>query len=384
MKIGISGYVGNKLTGIGRVLENILINLAKTCPNDEFYLFVNYDFIEFIDKQWPTNVIVFKINISKDSSIGNIIWHQLMFQFSLKKYKCDLALIPNFSLLLWKAIPTVVVLHDMIEFNIPDKFSKLRMRYRYFAVPRMAKVADFIITVSESSKRDIIKFCKTPQSKIQVIPNAADSSAFKQNADIETHEVLKKYELNIHEYLLFVGTIDYPGKNIKVLIEAYFNLKDKFNIREKLVIIGKNGHNSEYIYDYVQQSEHKDSVLFTGYVDDIDLPYFYSGAKILVNLSLYEGFGLPVLEAMSCGCPVIVPNTSSFPEIVKGIDVCVNPTDLTEIEDKIRSLLTNEVFYQEVKEKCFQKAQKYSWKASAIQYLTVFNNLLIKNKKNDK
>lgn len=370
MRIGISGYVGNKLTGIGRVLLNILHEIGSHHPTVEIILFENSDFDEFslALKKYP-NIKIVKTKVSKNSALKNIIWHQYSFQRALIKYKCDVSLIPNFSLLLWKTKPTAVIIHDMIEFNLPDKFSKLRTQYRYFAVPKMAKVADLVFTVSLSSEKDIIKFCGIPQEKITTIPNAADQKYFKEYDKEVVLPVLNKYNLTYKEYILFVGTIDYPGKNIKNLIDAFFQLKSEYGISEKLVIIGKNGHNAQVIYDCVANSMYKDDVIFTGYVDDTDLPLIYSGAKLMSYLSFYEGFGLPVLEAMSCKTSVLCSNTSCFPEIVEELDVTVNPSDIESIKEKVYSLISNKSKNDEIAEQCYKKSKKYSWKVSADKYV---------------
>ncbi|HLW06209.1 MAG TPA: glycosyltransferase family 1 protein [Marinilabiliaceae bacterium] len=373
MIIGISGYVGNKLTGIGRVLLNVLINLAEKNPLDTFVVFENKDFDAFsVTFQHTPNVKIVKTSVSKESAIGNILWHQHSYQRLLEKYKCEVSFIPNFSLLLWKNIPTVVIIHDMIEFHVPGKFSPLRMLYRKFSVPRMARKADFIITVSESSKRDIVKFCKVPAGKIKVVLNGVDVKRFRRYESSEVTRVLGQYGLAGTDFLLFVGTIDYPGKNIKVLIEAFFNLKAKYKIAEKLVVVGKNGHNSKVIYDFVKSSPFQSDVIFTGFLSDEDLPLLYNGARVFLYLSLYEGFGLPVLEAMACGTPVICPDTSSFPEIVNGLNVAVNPIDVEAIELKMFELMNDSELRNHIGNAGYDKSKKYRWELAADEYMSVF------------
>lgn len=372
MILAISGYVGNKLTGIGRVLIEVLNEMAPINDADEYVLFKNYDFEDYDVLKKHANIKIVDINVSKYSSLGNIIWHQWNFQRLQKEYKCDVAYIPNFSLLLWKRIPTIVTIHDLIEFNVPNKFSKLRMMYRKIIDPMMVRNSTYITSVSECSKQDIIKFCGAKESKIEVITNAADQSRFRIYREEEVKACLVKYDLQYKEYCLFVGTIDYPGKNIMSALEAYVNLRKKYNIKEKMVIVGKNGFNSDVIYDYVNNSDYKDDIIFTGYLSDMDLPLVYSGSKVLIYLSLYEGFGLPVLEAMSCNIPVVCPNTSCFPEVIGDIPISVSPTSISEIEDKLYNLLSDDVFNRKISEECHERAKKFSWKQSALAYYKVF------------
>ena len=378
MIIGISGYVGNRLTGIGRVLINILSELAKQYPEDKYVLFRNFDFKEYDNLTQYQNIEIVDVPYTKESGLKNILWHQWLFQKLLKKYKCDIAYIPNFTLLLWKTIPTIVTIHDLIEYNVPDKFSKARMFYRkQVCDPLMAKKSNHILTVSKSSYKDIISYLGVKPSKLTLTLNATDRNVFKKYSKEKIIPAIKKYNLEYKKYLLFFGTIDFPGKNIKTIIEAFFNLRSKNELNGiKLVIIGKNGFNSKVIYDFVNASPFKDEVIFTGYLNDDDLPKYYAGATIMLYLSLFEGFGLPVLEAMSCATPVICSNTSCFPEIVEELDVKVPPTDVNAVEEKILKILSNTIYYEILSQRCYEKSLKYSWTESARVYHNVFEQIL--------
>ena len=377
MRIGISGYVGNRLTGIGRVLINVLDELAKQHPEDEYILFRNFDFKDYDCLAHYSNILLVDVPYTKESTGKNILWHQWLFQKLLKQYKCDIAYIPNFTLLLWKAVPTVVTIHDLIEYNVPEKFSKARMLYRKgICDPLMAKRSDHILTVSQSSYNDIVKYLGVNPQKLTLTLNASDKNFFKKYTQEEVIPAIKEYHLGYKEYLLFVGTIDYPGKNIKTVIEAFFNLRAKGELEgKKLVIIGKKGFNSEVIYGFVNASPFKDEVIFTGYLKDEDLPKFYAGAAIMLYLSFFEGFGLPVLEAMSCATPVICSNTSCFPEIVEELDVTVPPTDVPAVEKKIMKIMNDTEYSDTLAQKCYEKSLKYSWQETAKVYYKTFKDI---------
>lgn len=378
MRVGISGYVGNRLTGIGRVLICALQEIARQNPDSTYIIFRNFDFSDYDCLKSYDNIEIVDVPYTKESGLKNILWHQWTFQKLLKQYKCDLAYIPNFTLLVWKVVPIVVTIHDLIEFNVPEKFSKLRMFYRKMICdPLMAKRSDHILTVSQSSYNDIVKYLGVNPSKITLTLNATDKEFFRKYPQQEVEEVLSNYGLQYKEYLLFVGTIDYPGKNIKTVIDAFLSLREKGELEgKKLVVIGKNGYNSEVIYDTVKRSSFQSDVVFTGYLKDGDLPKFYAGAAIMLYLSLFEGFGLPVLEAMSCGTPVICPNTSCFPEIVEDLDVAVPPTDVPAVEEKILQLLANQNYYDQLSAACYEKSLKYAWADSAKVYQEVFERVL--------
>ena len=246
----------------------------------------------------------------------------------------------------------------------------------------MAKKSDHILTVSKSSYDDIVKYLGVNPQKITITPNATDKSFFKLYKQEEVEPVIAKNKLKYKGYLLFVGSIDYPGKNIKTVIEAYFNLRSKGELEnKKLVIIGKNGFNSQVIYDFVNASPYKEDVIFTGYLKDEDLPKYYAGASIMLYLSLFEGFGLPVLEAMSCGTPVICSNTSCFPEIVEELDVMVSPTDVKATEQKILRIINDNDYAEQLANDCYVKSQKYNWADSAKLYHKAFEE--VKNRKDE-
>ncbi|MBS7283459.1 MAG: glycosyltransferase family 4 protein, partial [Prevotella sp.] len=329
------------------------------------------------------NVKIVDVPYTKESTAKNILWHQWTFQKLLRKYKCDLAYIPNFTLLLWKVRPTIVTIHDLIEYNVPDKFSKVRMLYRKTVCdPLMARRSDHILTVSKSSYNDIIKYLAVKPEKITLTLNATDKNFFRKYSREEVESAIVEYNLGYKEYLLFVGTIDYPGKNIKTVIEAFFNLRTQGKLEgKKLVIIGKDGFNSKVIYDFVDASSFKNEVVFTGYLKDEDLPKYYAGASIMLYLSFFEGFGLPVLEAMSCGTPVICSNTSCFPEIVEELDVMVDPKDVKGVEDKIERIILDGQYSLKLAEKCYEKSLKYSWEETAKIYHEAFAKMC--KEKND-
>lgn len=375
MRIGISGYVGNKKTGIGRVLENVLMHMARLAEDSEFILFVNGDFDEFLRITWPPNVKVVPFQVSKECPIGNILWHQFCFQQKLKQYKCDCAFIPNFSLLLWRRIPTVAIIHDMIEFNVPNKFSVVRVLYRRFAVPRMARKSDRIVTVSFSSKRDIINICGVPESKVTVAYNGCDVSVFRPLAENDVRNKLCGYALEPGSYILSVGTVDYPGKNVFSLVKAFFRLKEQGKTDKKLVVVGKPGHNAGKIYELVSKSPFQGEVKFLGFMSDEDLPYFYSGAAMFCFLSLYEGFGLPIVEAMACGCPVICSNTSSLPEILAGAGMTVDPLDIEKIAETISLVNNSPDLRSEFRAKGIIRSQEFSWNSAAKVYRDVFEKV---------
>ncbi len=331
MKVVISGYVGKKITGIGR---NLICLLDNATSNTEYVIYTNYDMKDEFKFKNP-HVTVKTYPVSKMSSIKNLLWTTFKFPGVVRKEKADKALIPNFTLLLFKSKPTVVIMHDLIEFNIPDKFSPKKMFYRTkLADPITAKRADHIITVSENSKKDIMKYLHVKEDKITVIYNGVDQEKFHKMDGTKAIEILKKNNWPSN-YILYVGTIDHPGKNSMGVIQAFETLKKRGDYDGSLILAGMPGAGYEVVEKYVNNSDYKDDIVFTGFVTDEELVALYSECKVFCFLSLYEGFGIPPLEALACGAKVVVSDTSSLPEVIGDIGIAVNPTDQKAIIEAI-------------------------------------------------
>ena len=361
MKVVISGYVGKKITGIGRNLLCILNNVSS---DTEYVIYTNEDMKEDFIFTNP-HVIVKTYPISKMSSMKNLLWTTFVFPFIALKEKADVALIPNFTLLLFKFCPTVVIIHDLIEFRIKDKFSPLKMFYRTkIADPITAKTADRIITVSENSKKDLMKFLGVKEQKITVIYNGVDQKKFNKISSENAISILKNRGWPT-DYLLYAGTIDHPGKNAIAVIRAFEELKITSRYSGQLILTGMPGSGFDFIKEYVEQSKFKDDIFITGFVSDEELVALYSKCATFVFVSLYEGFGIPPLEALSCGARVVVSNNSSLPEVVGDVGLTVDPYNQKEITEAVYKCLhmNNDEDYLQKLEK---HLHNYDWKKLSI------------------
>lgn len=350
MKIVVSGYIGKKITGIGR---NLICLLDNAKSNNEYVIYTNVDMKDDFRFKNP-NVSVKTYNVSKNSSMGNLLWTTFVFPLVVLKEKADRALIPNFTLLLFKYKPTTVIMHDLIEFNVPEKFSKKKMFYRTkLADPITAKRADHIITVSENSKRDIMKFLGTKEKKISVVYNGVDQEKFQKMDHNRATKILAAREWPT-DFILYAGTIDHPGKNVMGVIKAFEQLKKNNEYTGSLILAGMPGANHEAIDEYIEKSEYKDDIVKTGFVTDEELVALYSECKVFCFVSLYEGFGIPPLEALSCGAKVIVSSTSSLPEVVGNVGLTVEPKNNKALQDAIKKIMdsseSDEAYIQKVSE----------------------------------
>ena len=369
MKVVVSGYIGKKITGIGRNLENLLNNSKGTI---QYIVYTNYDMLNEFDFT-NKNVEMKTYNVSKNSSMKNLLWTTFVFPFKVLHEKADIALIPNFTLLLLKFKPTVVIMHDLIEFNVPNKFSKLKMFYRTkLADPITAKMSNKIITVSQNSKRDIVKYLNVKEDRIAVVYNGVDTKKFHKMEEQKASEIIKNRNWPT-EFILYAGTIDHPGKNAMNVIKAYEKLVQRKVYDGKLILAGMPGSGFEEIEHYIQKSEYKEGIVLTGYVTDEELIALYSMCKAFCFFSLYEGFGIPPLEALACGAKVIVSDSSALPEVVGSVGVTVNPLDVDAIADSILTEMQgrNNKNVDEVK----KHIEQYDWKKLSAEFEEVLINV---------
>lgn len=363
MKVVISGYIGKKKTGIGR---NLICLLDNASSNNEYVVYTNEDMKEEFKFNNP-HVTVKTYPVTKMSSMKNLLWTTFKFPGVVKKEKADVALIPNFTLLLFKHRPTVVIIHDLIEFNVKDKFSPKKMFYRTrIADPLMVKRADKIITVSENSKRDLIKFLKAPENKITVVYNGVDQKKFHKMDERRATSILEKRGWPT-DFILYAGTIDHPGKNAMAVVKSFEELKRTGRFNGQCVLAGMPGSGFEFVEEYIKESEYKNEIVITGFVSDEELVALYSMCSTFVFVSLYEGFGIPPLEALSCGAKVVVSSTSSLPEVVGDVGITVDPSDQGAITEAIFESLSREVgerYQQDVQE----HLKRYDWKNLSAQF----------------
>lgn len=268
----------------------------------------------------------------------------------------------------------VVSCHDLVFLRFPlhrgQKLSKYYLKRHRIAVKGCAK----IIAVSDSTKKDLQNFLDVPPAKIKVIYEAADERfrPFKNQKKI--NKVISRYFNPDFRYILSVGTLE-PRKNLSKLVEAFSMLPHQVLRDYRLVLVGAEGWNNSTLGRTINNLNLKEKVLLGGFVEDEDLPYIYNGASIFVYPSLYEGFGLPPLEALACGIPVITSNLSSLPEIMGKAALLVDPGNEMEIAKTIRKLIFQPKLAKKLASKGPEQAQKFSWEKAAEETLKLFEEV---------
>jgi glycosyltransferase involved in cell wall biosynthesis len=270
-----------------------------------------------------------------------------------------------------RTIPTVLTVHDLIFRHLPAHHKPLNRWYLNLTLPLYCRRATHVIAVSACTRRDLIAAYDLPPAKITVIPEAADPRFCPQPPEMVT-AVRARYGLP-ERYLLFVGTIE-PRKNLAQLLTAFEALHAE-GLTGGLVIVGKLGWLYDDFFAALERSPVRDAVLLPGYVPDADLPAVYAGAQALILPSLYEGFGLPVLEAMACGTPVVASCISSIPEVGGEAALYFDPADTEAMTEAIRRPLRDAALCEKMRERGLAQAARFSWERAAAETRAVYDEI---------
>ncbi len=312
-------------------------------------------------------------------SLGYKPWRMLVWLGQLARVGFD-QLLPGAELfhatehllLPLHSIPTVLTVHDLIFRHLPQYHKALNRWYLNLALPLYCRRATHIIAISACTRRDLMAAYGLPAEKITVVYEAADAH-FRPQPPAVVEAVRTRYGLPAR-YLLSVGTIE-PRKNLTRLLSAFEALQAA-GLTDALVVVGRRGWLYGDFFARLEESPARKAVLFPGYVPDEDLPAIYAGAQALVFPSLYEGFGLPVLEAMACGTPVVASDRSSIPEVGGAAALYFDPTDITHIQETIRRVLSDSSLQAEMRQQGLRQAARFSWDRAAAETESVYHALL--------
>ena len=377
MRIGINASaLVHENTGVARYTSSFLKALSAREEARDTVLFYNYfrrwggetggvlPDLGMENKTWriPERLLRLSWNLfnrpSVERLIGRVdIYHNLSF-YGIPQQ-------------IGKQISTV---HDLLFMRFPDSFTASVRDSLTGAVVDAVKRADYIITVSNAAKSDIIEMLGVPENRIRVIYEAPDQ-AFKPVDDTDIlKSIRKKYGID-KDYLLFLGAGE-PRKNLPFLMEAYGSLSQDIRQEYRLVIAGPARWGSEAIDAKIKECGIERDVILTGYIPDKEAAALYSGATAFIFPSLGEGFGLPVLEAMSCGAPVICSGISSMPEVAGDAAYKIDPHNVEDLTAAIQALVTDESLRAGFRRKGFDRAAEFSWEKNVTETLAVYHELV--------
>ncbi|MGV3772898.1 MAG: glycosyltransferase family 4 protein [Verrucomicrobiales bacterium] len=377
MKIGISTSVIQRgKTGIASYLFALIDELAAQQPEHQFVLFV-LDEDQRCFQNCPGNVELSIVPEQYRPAVKNILWHQTKVPGLARKLNLDLLHIPSYRRLVWNSpCPRVATIHDLAPFKVSGKYDFMRMFYGRVVVKSLAHRQEQIICVSQNTADDVKRFFGVPDRKLNVIHNGLDHERFFPVSDTTALNSFKAEKTLQKPFFLYVARLEHPGKNHVRLIEAFDQFKKQSGSDWQLVFGGSDWHGAEAIHNRAASSPYRDDIRSLGFVDNKDLPNLYRATECFVYPSLYEGFGMPPLEAMACGAPVISSKKGSLGEVVGNAALIVDPENVAGITAALAKLATDSTFRNKLKEAGFARAAQFNWRHAAAQTWTVYQKAL--------
>ncbi len=361
MQIGIdiSKAIGPK-DGIGNYIYHLVRSLMEIDTENQYHLYPLFHPVTHTD---------FK-RVFEDHR-SNFVFHH---ERGPKPGEVELFHSTTYSVPLRYPGKLVFTMHDLTFITHPEHHALFNKIHCLKGIIKAACFADKIIAVSNCTKRDIVEYLGIPEEKIQVIYLAADHKLKSERSTQNLEYLSNKFEIH-KSYILCVATIE-PRKNMKRLIQAYTTLPETLKDKYLLVIAGGTGWLNSDIYSFVKEQKLEQRIKFLGYVDEPDLPILYSCCDVFVYPSLYEGFGLPVLEAMTCDVPVITSKVSSLPEVAGDAAVFVNPHDINSIRDALVEVLIDKNRNLDLRKKGVERSKGFSWAKTAKETLTLYETVV--------
>ncbi len=368
MRIGFDFRLGGNINaGIGRYSFELLTHMLDQNTGDQFVVFYNANNVDEKDLDVLEN--------KGAKLISTTIAHysfaeQLLFPRLLSKHDLDLMHFPNFNIPVRYKGDFVVTIHDMVHHKISGKVRSRAWKfyiYKYI-IQTAANRAKKIITITDAAKKDIVKYLQVPEDKVEVVYEAPASHNIRV---VDVEGVKKKFLIN-KPYFLFAGTLE-RKKNVPMLAKAFDLFLNKYRYDMDLVIAGKVDKFYPEIKNQILDIEHWDHLILTGYVTDEDQAALYQGAFAFVTASMHEGFGLPALEAMKYGVPVLAANTPVFNEVYDNAAVYFDGADVEDIADKMRFIATDTPYYEQMQQKSLQRSVMFDWNEAAEQTLRIYH-----------
>ena len=370
MDVGLDGFpLSQLLTGVGHYTLELARALARIAPEDRFELVSPLPSLQ--QPEAPSNLRVTHVKLNR---LGRRFWWQVALPRYIRRSGFSVFHGTNYSVPLQKKCPTVVTIHDLSLLLWPQTHQQHLARRARWRLPLMARRTDAIIVPSQTIKSEVCEHLGIDESKITVIPEAPRSSFWQVPVE-ETVGVRQRLNIG-DDFILFVGTIE-PRKNLLTLVRAF----EAISYPTQLVLVGNEGWLTTDLYRFLKTADVRERVRFVGYLGDDDLRALYSTCRVFVYPSLYEGFGLPLLEAMACGAPVVTSDIPVIRDTAGDVALLVSPTDVDELARSLIRLLENSVEREKRSVAGKQHAAKFSWDKAAAATLDVYRTLLTQKQK---
>ncbi len=367
MKIGIStSVVARGRSGIGQYVFGLVRALLDQPSGHEYVLFVLEDdlnLFNFVDGRAK----IVTVSERYRSPIRNILWHQIRLPRLVRELGINVIHVPSYRRLLWtRSCARVGTVHDLAAFEVKGKYDWARMFYGRVVARSLVWRQDKIIAISNTTATDMQKYFGLPKDQISVIHNGLDHCRFFPSEPSRfAHE---------ERCFLYVSRLEHPAKNHWRLIEAFNQFKEGTQSNWKLVLAGGDWHGAEVIHRAAKESPFADDIHMLGFVADEDLAHLYRAADVFIYPSLYEGFGMPPIEAMACGCPVIVSPRGALAEVVGDAGYIVNPEQIDSIRLAMQRVATDDGARARLRKAGLERATQFDWHRTATETLRVYEN----------
>jgi len=376
MRIGINALflIPGKVGGSEVYLRNLICHLAKIDRQNEYILFTNRENSGTFQLSQP-NFTEVLCPIKASFRPARVLWEQFILPLQAKKYKIEVLHSPGYTAPLLAFCRSIVTIHDMNCFHYPEDFSKLTTFFLKLLVTLAARRSDKIITVSRNSKKDIVQILEISESKTCVVYEAGSSHLSVPIAIENKVRGKPKQRYGINKRFILTVSVSHPHKNLYRLMKAYDILYRKYQIDCQLVIVGVKGRAQSVLVSLVKELSLQKRVVFTGWIPNEHLSLLYSQADLFVLPSLFEGFGIPILEAMAHGTAVVSSNNASLPEVAGDAALLVDPYNVEEIAEAMHRILTDETLRAALIKKGFNRASQFSWEKTARETLEVYKKV---------
>lgn len=384
MKIGVNTlFFQFQATGSGQYLSHLLNALAEIDHHNQYILLGPQPIASLPVTAYPYQTHPVPRLLSKSDNLEKVVWEQFTGPQAARQQKVDLLHIPYFAPPLFPLMPTVVTIHDVLSLRLPAYQPNSKVKAYTNLIVRSARRSSHIIAPSMHAKQDIIEMLKIPAERIRVIYEAAGPE-YRPITDPETLAAARaRYGLG-KRYVFYLGGLDLR-KNIPQLVRAFARLYEQIKDPDlQLLIAGNPDKNKGPLFPDPRPLAAELGIskqIVYSYIEEEDKPTLYSDASLFVFPSLYEGFGLDPLEAMSCGAPVVCSNRTSLPEVVGDAALSIDPDNLQELVDAMYRVLTDTELQSDLRVRSLQQARRFNWHNAAEQTLAVYEEVLASKKK---
>ena len=373
MRIALSTSVIQRgRSGVGQYVFSLLRALLPAAALHEFTLFILEEDLPLFGFVAGAMRVV-PVSERHRPPIRDILWHQTALPDLVRRLGIDVLHVPSYRRMLWpRPCALVSTIHDLAPFHLERKYDRARMFYGRVVARQLARRQDEIIAVSHATARDVKRFFRVPAGRLTVIPNGADHGQFRPGSQARAHEAVCTPRGISGPFLLYVARLEHPAKNHARLVAAFNRFKAATGSPFRLVLAGGDWHGARTIHDLVRASPFARDISLLGFVPPAELPDWYRAADAFVFPSLYEGFGLPPVEAMACGCPVLSSTSGALEETVGGAAGLLEPLDIGQMQGQLTRISEDRVWSGQLRVAGLARARDFDWGTAGTSTLGVY------------